>query len=97
MSKKDIDTSMTDEITCPYCGHEHIDSWEYRNDEGSMQCGECSKYFRWDRDVSVYYSSRQVPCLNGEAPHDLKSYLFQGIQHIRCKNCNYETSKKVGK
>jgi hypothetical protein len=36
----DIDTTYTENITCPYCGWVDIDSWE-QDDNGITCCGNC--------------------------------------------------------
>jgi len=50
-----IDHKYTDEIVCPYCGSEHTDSWEYKEDSDEIQCGECEKEFTYERIVTVEY------------------------------------------
>lgn len=52
--KENYDTS---EITCPICGYEFSDSWEYDSDEGDCECGSCGAALEWSRDVSVSYSA----------------------------------------
>lgn len=62
-----IDTERTDEITCPHCGYEHRDSWEWHSDGGcyeatdDFECGSCEKTFLVSRHVpSCYYSSEKI-------------------------------------
>lgn len=54
---------QTAAIVCPYCGHEHCDSWEYGagDDNGETECGECGLPFLWTREVSVTYSTTTIP------------------------------------
>lgn len=56
-----IDTSSTDEIVCPYCGHEFTESFDYRisewGEDVSCQNEECGKTFRAISEISVTYSS----------------------------------------
>ena len=54
-----VDHDYTDEIVCPYCGHEHGDSWEY-GDSGRMTCGECNREFDMERNVSVSYVTSRI-------------------------------------
>lgn len=61
---KQIDTTGTDEIVCPHCGHEHGDSWEQSRDDGEFDCCECGRLFRYSRDISVTYST--FPIEGGE-------------------------------
>ncbi len=49
-----------DEITCPYCGFEHGDSWEEREDSGVMICHNCNKKFIWYRECTVTYNSEII-------------------------------------
>src|SRR5471030_2752518 len=48
------------EITCPYCGREHTESYTFHEDEGAgfdMECEECSKSFWVDIEYSIDYTS----------------------------------------
>lgn len=45
------------EITCPICGYEVSDSWEYDSDEGECECGCCGASLEWSREVEVSYSA----------------------------------------
>ena len=48
------------EITCPYCGHEHTESYSWHEGEGSgfdMECEECAKSFWVDIEYSIEYYS----------------------------------------
>lgn len=63
----EIDHEYTDDIVCPYCGAEFLDSWEYKDDDFPV-C-DCGKRFISRRDISVSYTTEKCPCLNGEAPH----------------------------
>jgi uncharacterized Zn-finger protein len=64
----DFITSYTDEVTCPYCGYEHKDSWELghnRTDNtvvphGEMNCASCNRRFKWERQVFVEYSTEKM-------------------------------------
>ena len=44
-------------ITCPYCGYEDKDSWEFDMDSGHWECGKCEKEFFVERQISVDYTS----------------------------------------
>ncbi|GBR02122.1 hypothetical protein ACFFGF_04935 [Asaia lannensis] len=58
----EIDTSGTDEIVCPYCGHEHEASWEFNLEgvDGLVDCDACERKFRAMQEVTVRYSSRKI-------------------------------------
>ena len=80
MSK--IDTSFTKEITCPYCGYEHGDSYEISDDIGDKQCLNCDKTFSYERHVEVTYSTEKAPCkthkfkLDKDYPYHIKKRDF---------------------
>lgn len=57
---REIDHKYTDELVCPYCGHEHRDSWEASDDDGSFWCGECDAEFSYTRHISVSYSTSKL-------------------------------------
>lgn len=63
--EQEIDCEGTDEVVCPYCGHEHSDSYElFRNSCGvreDITCLGCEKTFRARADYSVTYYSEKVP------------------------------------
>jgi DNA-directed RNA polymerase subunit RPC12/RpoP len=54
----------TDKITCPYCGYEDIDSWEFAENNGNYTCSDCGKDFFVERDVEVTYSSFPIEINN---------------------------------
>jgi hypothetical protein len=39
--------------------------------EGTGWCNGCDKKFFYSMEISRYYTTKQVPCLNG-VPHDFK-------------------------
>ena len=45
------------EITCPICGYEFSDSWEYGSDYGEIKCEGCGATLEWSREVEVSYSA----------------------------------------
>ncbi len=58
-----IDHECVDEITCPFCGNEFSDSWEYGSGEediGLIECGECEKGFYATRNISISYSTEKA-------------------------------------
>ena len=58
--KKKIDHKYTDQIVCPYCGNEHTDSWEFKEDSSEIQCGECEQSFTYERQVTVEYCTSKI-------------------------------------
>ena len=56
--EKEIDCSYTDEVVCPYYGHESGDSFEYfrgHNDTTEIECDECNKSFTAYAEYEVHY------------------------------------------
>ena len=49
------DTQATMTVICPWCGHNHSDSWEF--DDGRYDCSECGKPFRLAVNTSVTYTT----------------------------------------
>jgi hypothetical protein len=60
---KEIHCEFTNEITCPYCGFEHGDSWEWyqssQDEWHETECDGCEKTFEAIRIITVDYSSRK--------------------------------------
>lgn len=52
---KGFEHDHTDEVTCPSCGYEFSDSWEFA--EGEHRCDECGDDFTVERIVSCSYST----------------------------------------
>lgn len=80
-------------ITCPYCKTENIDSWEIREDsDDKYLCDDCGKYFSWSRQIHVEYTSTPDCELNNEE-HDFPEYeeVIEKIDkdgYFRCRYCN---------
>lgn len=56
---KEIDHEFTDEIVCPYCGYEDVDSWEY-SDDGVAECPDCDREFEYLRNIRVTYTTEKI-------------------------------------
>ena len=59
-----IDTSYTDDITCPYCGEKMEDSWEVlpneiEFDDEVLECGECGQELIASRQCQFTYSTKK--------------------------------------
>lgn len=80
----DYDT-IEDEVTCPYCGYVHRDSWEFSDSDDNFTCYGCEKNFAFERVVDVTYQSAKNCLINGEE-HD-----FQPAERIStfliCSKC----------
>jgi transcription elongation factor Elf1 len=67
----DIDHDYTNEVVCPWCGHEHECSYEFfeRNRESTeSNCGECGKPFAASRYFDVSYSTKKIERNDPPAP-----------------------------
>lgn len=49
----------TELIICPFCGHEHIDSWE-QTKSGEFECEGCEKLFFVSVQVETTYTSFEI-------------------------------------
>ena len=54
------ETNLTDEVTCPYCGYVHSDSWEMADSDDLYMCPDCGNKFSYERNISVTYSSQKI-------------------------------------
>jgi protein-arginine kinase activator protein McsA len=92
--KKNIEHEYTREIVCPYCGYESSDSWDFSENEGLLECGECYKNFYFRRIVTVEYSTEKSKCANGESPHMWKSRAIEVdgkmflVGSYHCRSCD---------
>lgn len=57
-----IDHKFTEEIVCPWCGNVYYYSYEFKDDYGEIECDDCGRSFRYDRIISVEYSTHRVKC-----------------------------------
>jgi DNA-directed RNA polymerase subunit RPC12/RpoP len=57
------DTNSENEITCPYCGYEFSESYDYLKDTdtelGEIECRDCGKPFICTVEFSVSYSTER--------------------------------------
>lgn len=54
-----ISSDYTNNVTCPYCGHEEMDSNERRYDQGEETCDHCGQLFIWNRNIEITYSTEK--------------------------------------
>ncbi len=57
---KEYDTHFTEEVVCPYCGHEYSDSWEFNDYHADITCCECNKKFDFDVHFDVRYCTYKI-------------------------------------
>jgi transcription elongation factor Elf1 len=88
---KEIDHTYTDEVVCPYCGHEMEGDCGDGPTKGQTECQKCEKKFDCEPDYSVHYTTSKVPCWNGE-PHNWiinRSFDLQDKKTLRnCPQCD---------
>lgn len=94
-----IDHENTDNIICPYCGEEDIDSWEIQSSEEDYQCGSCDEKFNVEVEHSISYSTLKKECVEGNHDNPLFPDLFwiddkllkenwRYIESYDCKECS---------
>ncbi len=57
---KGFDHEYTDEITCPHCGYEYSDSWDFGRDEAEEECPECHDSFTYERIITCLYTTAKL-------------------------------------
>lgn len=77
LKTKKLNIDYTNEIICPYCRYEYAHSDEIK--QPIQSCSRCKNNFLQENHHQVTYSSKKLPCLNGESDH---CYEVFG-------NCNY--------
>lgn len=80
---------MTDDVKCPYCGHEqdidHDDGYGYAEDGDYEQtCVECGREFNFTTSISYSYN---VYCK--EDDHELEPFGDKWPNMYDCKHCDY--------
>ncbi len=55
------DLRTLDEITCPYCNHRFMDSWEYEDNLHNIKCESCKRKFDFKRVITTeYYMYKKI-------------------------------------
>lgn len=86
----DIDTSYTDEIICPYCGHEMDHDSDDITLDGNyevMYCNACEERFRYTTHHIYAFTSKKCDCLNGGECKWQYYYKFEDYTLYICKDC----------
>lgn len=62
------DSTLEDNIVCPYCGYEIYDDDRFYMYEGGgiLECPDCGKDFEYYPDVVVKYSTRRIAEPSGQ-------------------------------
>lgn len=57
--EKEFDTWRTNEIVCPYCGHEFEESWDYNigDNDVTIECVHCEEKFPVSSEQETFYYS----------------------------------------
>lgn len=55
-----FDTKFTNEIVCPYCGFEFMDSYEFDEGDNPIHCEECKKDFVFTQNIEVTYNTYKL-------------------------------------
>jgi len=55
----EVEETLEDDFTCPYCGYIYDDAFELAN-EGNINCPNCSSELEYSRVVTVEYSVTPV-------------------------------------
>ena len=88
----DSEYTSTENVVCPYCFEEDIDSWDAAESSNRRQCEHCEKYFAYDSETWRTFTSRPIDCLNDETLHDWKD---AGCSLKRCKKCDERRKMEV--
>ncbi len=97
------------EIICPYCKHEHIDSWEcgLDNDGDSMEyeCDECSKKFHVSLCIDTTFNTNGL-CKENSEDHNWKHFdhektdgegICKGKRCLTCGEYEFDKFKEANK
>ncbi len=65
---------MSTEVVCPYCGHEHEDSWDFfltaESDFTDIHCSACDLEFQAERITTVEYRTFHSAAAARRLAHD---------------------------
>lgn len=56
----DFDSRYMDNVTCPYCLYEFVDSFEKCDYSEDEECPNCGKIFGYEREIKCEYNSFKV-------------------------------------
>jgi hypothetical protein len=92
MCEEEIERHKEHEITCPYCGYEFQDSWDYGlkddGDEIIEDCPECGKNFHVSFCVDVNYTTKGL-CEENNEDHNWNYFdnPVEGKENCKGRNC----------
>lgn len=81
--------TATEEITCPYCDEEILDSIDIKDNLGIIRCNTCGNLFYWERQLMIIYNSRRDCELNDKKHSFIKrrNINSKNFSYYVCKNC----------
>lgn len=56
---KDSET-YEDNLVCPYCGYEELDSFELMDDDDEYICPQCGSKLKYHREIEIHYDCEVV-------------------------------------
>lgn len=93
------------EITCPYCGYEYSESYDYGLDRDGdctdMECPNCEKKFLASVDVTISYSTKAL-CEENNIKHIWEEFNYHSDFHNKrlkgktCEVCGKTEFNKEG-
>ncbi len=95
------------EITCPYCGFECGDSWEYGldsdGDTKEEECEKCNKKFHIQLNVEATYTTRGL-CNENNMKHNWKEFSHEtdgktcsGKECLTCDELEFDKTPEPSK
>ena len=85
----EIRCDYTDNITCPYCGHEREADGDDNHTEDSeeTECYNCEKSFLYRASISVSWCSKKADCLN-DGKHQFRDWKDVGVDDFYYRTCD---------
>jgi len=63
-------------IKCPYCGLEDNESYEFDQEDGTVECVDCEKEFNVSRTIEITYSTSKIACEDDEHDYKIDCYFI---------------------
>ena len=84
------ETTGTENIVCPYCGWEDVDSWEAPNEDKHAYCPECDKTFEYDSEQLGRQFNSWCTDENHKFEHDPSSKTLDCYRCIHCDQYEFK-------
>tara|TARA_Y100000296_G_scaffold84617_2_gene118328 strand:+ start:165 stop:533 length:369 start_codon:yes stop_codon:yes gene_type:complete len=85
----DKSVNGTEEVTCPYCGHEQSDSWEVSSGKGMHDCEGCERVFYAEDEIHRTFNS-----WTEEA--ELENRIYNNKRRVSMAERSIERCKEAG-